>query len=47
MKIVDAHAHIFPRGFAGSYDARSGTKVLPRGQVRKYDGEEVPIMPER
>ena len=46
MRIVDAHAHLFPRGFAGKYDARSGVTVLPHGKVRKRDGEEVPIMPE-
>ena len=47
MRIVDAHAHLFPRGFAGRFDARSGVTVLPRGKVRKRDGETVPIMPER
>ena len=47
MRIIDAHAHLFPRGFAGKYDARSGVTVLPRGKVRKRDGETVPIMPER
>ena len=46
MRIVDAHAHLFPRGFAGTFDRRSGVTVLPRGKVRKADGEEVPIMPE-
>ena len=46
MRIVDAHAHVFPAGFAGRYDARSGTEVLPCGQVRKFDGETVSIMPE-
>ena len=47
MRILDAHAHVFPRGFAGKFDARSGVTVLPRGKVRKRDGEEVPIMPEK
>ena len=46
MRIVDAHAHLFPRGFAGTFDQRSGVTVLPKGRVRKRDGEEVPIMPE-
>ncbi|MBR3556236.1 MAG: amidohydrolase [Oscillospiraceae bacterium] len=46
MRIVDAHAHLFPRGFAGFFDPRSGVTVLPHGKVRKRDGEEVPIMPE-
>ena len=46
MRIIDAHAHLFPRSFAGTYDARSGVTVLPHGQVRKRDGEVVPIMPE-
>ncbi len=46
MRIVDAHAHLFPRGFAGTCDERSGVTVLPRGKVRKRDGEEVSIMPE-
>ncbi len=47
MRIVDAHAHVFPRGFAGRCDERSGTEVLRRGQVCKFDGEVVSIMPER
>lgn len=47
MRILDAHAHVFPRGFAGRFDARSGVTVLPRGKVRKRHGEEVPIMPEK
>ena len=46
MRIVDAHAHLFPAGFAGTFDARSGVRVLPHGKVRKADGEEVAIMPE-
>ena len=46
MRIVDAHAHLFPRGFAGTFDERSGVTVLPHGKVRKRDGEEVSIMPE-
>ncbi len=46
MRIVDAHAHLFPRAFAGRFIERSGVTVLPRGKVRKRDGEEVPIMPE-
>ena len=47
MRIVDAHAHLFPSGFAGRFDGRTGVAVLPRGRVRKADGEVVPIMPER
>ncbi len=47
MRIVDAHAHLFPRGFAGKFDERSGVTVLPFGRVRKRDGETAPIMPER
>ena len=47
MRIVDAHAHLFPRGFAGKFDERSGVTVLPRGKVRKRDGETAAIMPER
>ena len=46
MRIIDAHAHLFPRGFAGTFDQRSGVTVLPHGRVRKRDGEVVPIMPE-
>ena len=46
MRIVDAHAHLFPRDFAGTFDERSGVRVLPHGKVRKRDGEEVSIMPE-
>ncbi len=46
MRIVDAHAHLFPAGFAGTFDKRSGVTVLPHGKVRKRDGEEVSIMPE-
>ena len=46
MRIVDAHAHLFPAHFAGTFDGRSGVTVLPHGKVRKRDGEEVPIMPE-
>ncbi len=46
MRIVDAHAHVFPECFAGRSDERSGAEVLPRGRVRKYDGEIVSIMPE-
>ncbi len=46
MRIIDAHAHVFPRGFAGKFDRRSGVTVLPHGKVRKRDGEELPIMPE-
>ncbi len=45
MRIVDAHAHVFPASFAGRSDERSGAEVLPRGRVRKYDGEIVSIMP--
>ncbi len=45
MRIVDAHAHVFPECFAGRSDERSGAEVLPRGRVRKYDGEIVSIMP--
>ena len=47
MRIIDAHAHLFPRGFAGRFDQRSGVTILPRGRVRKRDGEISPIMPER
>lgn len=46
MRIIDAHAHLFPAGFAGRFDRRSSVTVLPHGKVRKADGEEVPIMPE-
>ena len=47
LRILDAHAHVFPGGFEGKFDARSGVTVLPRGKVRKRDGEVVPIMPEK
>lgn len=46
MRIVDAHAHLFPRGFAGRFIQRSGVTVLPHGKVRKRDGEVASIMPE-
>jgi len=47
VEIIDAHAHLFPVGFAGRRDERSGTDILPGGRVCRHDGEVVALMPER
>ena len=45
-KIIDAHAHLTPRGLIGKRDARIGVTYQPNGILLRDDGRRLPLLPE-
>ncbi len=43
--ILDAHAHLTPRGLVGRRDARIGVTYLPWGELEFDSGERIQYMP--